>query len=509
MTGDQQQSGWTLVGTSPATPPPPSSSSASEPQADHGWLSNASNFALGVLSQFNPVEIGKGIYGMITHPIDTAIGLGTAQVEQFKKGKAEYDQGHYPEAIGHALAGALPIVGPAAADIGEALGTGQDTAKNLGKAVGLTALVSPSAITKPIGVVANKVGGGVLRATGAAEPMAAAAERGAQARVTDVIGPKGSSATVKRMGNTAASHAQDILDEPGMSAISRRGLHEQVKTKLADASDQIDEALEASNRGKAYPTQPLRQALLDKRRQFVAEAIPGSQVTPNHVGSGLIKRPEAVPLGEDVVTKPDRVAVIDEALAKLDKLGPMARYDALKKLRQEYDSIAAASDKYNPAVTPDYGKVKPVAEGAADVAGAFREFLATQEPGTAKANATYHVWKSLDTVLNAAEEADRVRPKVGRQIVARGTGAVVGESAFGLKGAIAGYFGGPVLDNLLSSGVTTKILTAKSLDRLAKALRGDDVGAIDIELKKLRATILMANAQRQSQRNGSKSPERP
>jgi hypothetical protein len=196
----------------------------------------------------------------------------------------------------------------------------------------------------------------------------------------------------------------------------------------------------------------------------------------------------AVPLGENVVPGPhaDRVAQIDQAIAELQRLGPVARYDPLKVMRQSYDGPAKVV--YSPSMTDDFLKKKGAQLGAADVTGALREALAKMDPATAAANAEYSLWRKAHDVLEATAAVERTRPKVGRQIAARVVGTLVGSKA-GPVGAMAGAALGPVFDALLNSGATTQLRSARVMTRLATALRRGDAAAAQTAATELRALI--------------------
>src|ERR1700722_11723675 len=51
--------------------------------------------------------------------------IGAAQHEQFEKGRQDFKQGNYVSGAGHTLAGAIPVLGPLAAQTGEEIGSGQ------------------------------------------------------------------------------------------------------------------------------------------------------------------------------------------------------------------------------------------------------------------------------------------------------------------------------------------------------------------------------------------------
>ena len=145
---------------------------AKAPQIDFSQLPDqqeeqggaVSRFAGGVWDSLNPVEMAKGAYEAVRHPIQTAGNIYESHVGQAQKAFENMGQGRYSEAIGHGAAALLPIVGPAAANIGEELGKGEDIAGSLGKATGLIAgVATPKAITKPIAKTTEYAAGATLR----------------------------------------------------------------------------------------------------------------------------------------------------------------------------------------------------------------------------------------------------------------------------------------------------------------------------------------------------------
>lgn len=467
------------------TPPPPSPAPAEESPS---WLGSAVKFAEGVGSQINPVEIAKGIFGAITSPIQTVKGLTEAQIDQFKKGKDLYDQGRYTEAVGHALAGALPLVGPAAANIGEDIGAG-NVAHGLGAATGLVGTVLAPGAVKP---AAEAVAG-----TGLAESAANMADRGVRSRMVDVMAPK-VGPNKMRFGTMAEQVAPAVAAEPGLGALSRTGLTEKISARLDEAESALDEAAQARNPGAAYPTGPIVKALREAKAELEAPAVQGSMPTPAMTGSspsGLIKMPQAVPLGRDVLPSPNatRAAQIDKAIAEVKALGPIARYDSLKTIRQAYDQIAKV--KYAPSMTADFLTKAGEASGAADVTSALREALAQFDPGTAAANKDYAVWRKANDVMRATAEVERTRPTVGRTIASRLGGTIAGGAIGGTMGEIVGFTVAPLLDSMASAAnVGRKIMVARTLSSISTALKSGDVAAIENALRRARAISLVTQA---------------
>jgi hypothetical protein len=208
---------------------------------------------------------------------------------------------------------------------------------------------------------------------------------------------------------------------------------------------------------------------------------------------------QAAPLGQDVVPGPNqpRVAQIDQAITELKQLGPVARYDDLRTLRQAYDGPAKAV--YNPSLTQDFMKAQGGKLGAADVTGVLRDHLAKMDPQTAAANTQYSLYRTANDVLDAAAETEKARPTVGRRMMARLGGTLAGAEVGGAPGAVAGAFLGPLLEAVTNSGLTTQLKTAAAMTRLANALRAGDEGtalSATMQLKQLaaQAATLTGNA---------------
>jgi hypothetical protein len=148
----------------------------SQPAGGTSFVDIAASGIKGVVDGLNPLPLLKSLYddasgeftkaqqaeargdvaGVLGHtiagsPIGVATKLlgriGGAQLDQFKKAKAAYDQGRLSEAVGYTAAGVAPLVGPMAATAGEEIGTGDPT--TMAHGVGLGASVfAPAAVSK-------------------------------------------------------------------------------------------------------------------------------------------------------------------------------------------------------------------------------------------------------------------------------------------------------------------------------------------------------------------------
>ena len=193
----------------------------------------------------------------------------------------------------------------------------------------------------------------------------------------------------------------------------------------------------------------------------------------------------AVKAGEDVTPAPNsaRAASLDRAIQEVKTLGPIADFEALRRIRQAWDAPAKAI--YSPAMTADYMAKMGEKLGAADVTSVLRNRLAAYDPATAAANARYSLFKAAHDVMSATEETERLRPKVGRQMIAKAAGTAVGGEMGGVPGMAAGYIIAPILDAAVSSGVTSKIATARMLANLADAIRSGQPSVVNARIMQL------------------------
>ena len=470
-----------------------------------------SRFVGGAAEYLNPVTAVKGIWnaapipealggsGVVEGPTHAAKAIWDASANEFEKAKQMAREGRYWEAVGH-LGGALPLIGPPAARVGETIGSG-DIAGGLGQAAGLLAPV----LAAPAAAGARAVVRGAGEVPEVASGMQAAADianRASTENMARAISPQVGANKV-RFGNTAARIAPALARDPDLSAFSRTGLAEKVGAKLDEAEAGLDAAADARLSARTFPTQPVIQDLLQKRARLTAEAVQGSQPAAETVtrtspildesGKPIeVTKTQAVPLGKDVTPAPNaaRVSQIDQAINELKQLGPVARYEPLRRIREAYDQVAKV--KYSPAVTLNFLEKQGQASGAADVTSALRDSLAKMDPETAKANGPYALYRSANDVLQAAEETDRVRPTVGRKIMARLVGSVAGEAAGGLPGAVAGTLLGPAIDSMANMAPTIRIGYARALARLADGLRSGDLGqatSATMTLKAMRSSL--------------------
>lgn len=433
--------------------------------------------AEGAWENLNPVALAKGAWGAVRHPINTLSDIGQAQLGQWEQAKARAGEGRFLEAAGHGAAALVPLIGPASAAAGERIAEG-DVAGGVGEGLGLLAPVGiPRAVKAGVETARTAIPAAVQQTAGMLE-------KGAARRVARVMSPE-VGANKTRFGRMAEEAAPAVLETGDVGGWSRQGLQGRIQEGLGAAEEALDAAADARLAGRAYKTGPIVKDLVEKRAARIAEAIKGSQlpggfVRPKQVpGTGTVVARGSTPIGSDVVPGPyaARVAMIDEAIAEVQKLGKMARYESLRTIRQAYDGPAKAI--YNPSMTADFLKAQGGKLGAADVTGVLREHLAKFDPATAQANAKYSLYRKASDVLEAAAEVERVRPTVGRRIMSRLVGATAGGAAAGLSGALVGAVLAPSLEAALSSGFTIRLQTARLMHRLATAIRSSNFSSVD------------------------------
>lgn len=497
-----QADGWTLV--KPAGPASAEQFTQAAPQPEG---SAAGRFVSNAAEMLNPVAAVQGVVHAVAHPVDTAKSIYDASAAQFAKASDMAKQGRYVEALGH-LGGMVPIIGPAAAAAGEQIASG-DVAGGLGKGVGLLAPLEAARAVKVAGKAVRAATPEGLRAS-IADSLAAKAA----GNVADVMTPK-VGANKTRFAGMAERSAPELPAEMS-NTWTRQGFHGNVQGGLAQAEQALDAATDARLSARTFDTEPILNALYEKRKALTAQAVDASKSAPKVTertsaildASGkpiTVASQSAEPLGADVVPKPNqpRVAQIDQAIAEIKQLGPSARYEDLRRIRAAYDG--PAKTVYNPSVTQDFLAKNGEKMGAADVTGTLREHLAKFDPQTAKANAQYSLMRTANDALDAVAEVEKTRPTVGRRIIARMAGTILGEQAGGVGGAMAGYALGPSVDAIASSGWTTQLKTAQLMSKLATAIRRGSEG----EVASLTYQIKRLSAQAATLTNGLTSPSEP
>lgn len=384
--------------------------------------------------------------------------------------KTAYQAGKPLEALGEA-ASAVPMIGPYVRGGVDRMRAG-DVAGGLGE---LSWLAAP--LLKKGGKVALE---GAKKLPGAASvfnPMAELADKISTNKIADVMAPDVGANKV-RFGKMAADVAPAIARDPALGALTRDGLFNGVKKRFAQAQAGLDAAADARNAGKPIPTKPIIADLIKRRQKLVAEAAQGNNIGYQRITvkgkpvSTWIKNQG--PMGADVVPAEFRPGYdqLTRMITEVQQLGPVAHYEALRRLRQAWDQ--GAKEIYTPSVSQDFMKARGRGLASADGAAAVREHLAKVDPATAAANADYAIYKAAHDVLSATEEIERVRPTKGRDIASAVGGAASGAAVHGVEGAAIGGLVGPLVERAIAAAPTMKIVIARRLASVADALRVGD-----------------------------------
>ena len=440
------------------------------PQGPEG--SAVGRFASGAAEYLNPVNIVSSAYQAVRHPIDTAGQIIQSQVGEAQKARQLFGEGRYTEAAGHAGAALLPVVGPAAARAGEAIASG-DIAGGLGQATGLIGTsVLPSAV---------EGAGRVIKATipaGMAERAAQAAETASSRRLAQVMTPAGSSKEIKTLGKQAEGIAQGVRRKT--TAITPEGLHAQIADQLESVGQNFQDFYKNTPAANQLgPTAPVLSNLESKRMALARKGTGGTVFAAENA---------------------DRLKAIDTAIREVRSLGPYALSKDLADLMGDWKEPAKGA--YTPTVNPNYQAIQGKAKGYADARSAVSEALLKRHPELERLNPDYHILKTANDVMTALEDTERVRPTVGRTIMARGLGAATGAAAHGATGGIVGAIVAPLVERGISTTLSpaVKIVMARQLGALADAIRsGASPATIQTFAYRLRPLILNAQAQQGGQ----------
>jgi hypothetical protein len=157
-------------------------------------------------------------------------------------------------------------------------------------------------------------------------------------------------------------------------------------------------------------------------------------------------------------------------------------------LRIAWDDGAQAV--FTPITADNFQAVRQAGHGWADARTALNEEIVRTHPRLAPLNADAHLWTTVRDVLQATEEVERVRPRVGRSIMARGLGAATGAAAGGPLAAGFGAVIAPTIESALAGATpTVKLTMARNLTRLADALRAGQPGAIRRAIAQVSAVL--------------------
>lgn len=409
-----------------------------------------------VIAGKNP-ETGK--YGGPVQGIENlAVNVGNAAKDQAgkaidaAKGQGEF-QGMTPmerasSALGHGVAAAIPILGPAAAGAGEDIGAGR-TGQGLGEAAGLVgAVVAPELISK-----------GAPGAARAISPTAEDALRGsAEKQYAQALAP-----TTKPNKALTAKVVPELLDR-GVTAMSLKGLQAQAAHHISAVGSAIGDAWDNLPAGTSTELEPVYDRL--------QSAIDDTHSVADSAGNMIPKGPEAERAIGNISKLQQTLVDVSEADPATGKL--VVPVDKIRALRQYFDDIAARAGRYSGKDLAD----QSAAEAHGIAADSIRSELAKDHPEIAALNKEYSFWKNVHQITSdtISRQQGQSRP-LGVQL-ARAGGFVK-----------AGPLGAEAMGALTESVRSTAWRTASAVikDRLADAIASGSQSAVDFYVKKIAA----------------------
>lgn len=340
--------------------------------------------------------------------------------------------GALSETLGHGAATILPMIGPAAANAGEQIGSG-DIAGGLGSATGLLA---PNAL----------VG---MRGTAPAKAVAGKLHQSAATGMEKAINPTRVDTKVK---------TQRIVPEMlrrRVKAGNLQKLEDVAETRSAQAGAKVDEAL-APHNADTVDTMAVVDELEKSKAEFMGKAEDGRAV----------------------VNDPTNVKAIQKLQDTLMEYGDRISVESMRKLRQNWDKVV---DKGKGFVTD---KVATKAWAAREGRTALRDELAKAVPDLDKVNAEYAFWQTLEDVTHASNQRKTGQKGNLVSTIAGGAGAVAMEAAMPGSGLVKGGLQAAIGAKLFSS--VSKFLnspgyqmwSAVQKERLADALMAKDTAKI-------------------------------
>lgn len=419
----------------PVEEPPPAQPSAVE--------RFGSNLAQNLLPSTTPSDYIEGPAYATQHPMD-AVGLilrALWDAHAAQAGKTLESakgiisdptmagkMGALSETLGHGAATILPMVGPAAANAGEQLGSG-DIAGGLGAATGL---LIPSAVSG-------------VRGTAPAKWAAGKLHESAIGQVQKAINPTRVSTKVQ-----TARIAPEML-ERRVKAGSLQKLEQLAEGESAKAGVKVDEALQPHMR-ETTDTMALVDELEKSKADYVGTAEDGRRI----------------------INDKDRVGAIQKLQDTLMEYGDKISVESRVKLRRNWDRIVNDAKGF---VTEDVNNKGWAAREGRSV---LRENLKADVPDLAAMNADYSFWQTLEDVAHASNER-----KVGQKgnlvsAVAGGAGAIAAEVAMPgagmVKGGLQAALGAQLFSSLrkLIDSPGYQMWSAVQKEKLADALIAKD-----------------------------------
>jgi len=416
-----------------AHPPQPISDQSQGPQG-----SGVGRFFSNLGEQINPVTIAKGLANTALHPIDTGVGILKAANEQRLKAHEELDKGHYGQMAARSVAAAIPILGPAAAEAGEQIGSG-DIAGGLGKATG---------------IVGPMVAAGAMRKAPAKNAIKAdALEREAVQQVAQkVLAPK------DRKYQPLAQTASKELLKRGVQG-DRVAIQQWADDLISDAGSRIDDVIDTYPESQTLKTKPVVDELSKAIDALEFTGTKGKQVNPQFK---------------------DLHGSLAEMRAFVAERGDDMTFADMRRLRAQLDTASRESGAFAKAKGD---RSLSAAEGATfDTANALRRQIAAERPELAGPNADMHLGIAVRDILDPVKGRPAQPPSAttGATGGLHTTAAILGSNITNIPvlKPIATYVAMEVIPKMREAQVSpaNQLRLAQDKFKLAQALKAGQAG---------------------------------
>lgn len=385
---------------------------------------------------------GQGLVGKVIG------GVVRAGADQASQARDAIQKGDYVEGAGHALAAALPVAGPLAANFashaGDAIGSylGGNPNPHATKEAVTDALAAATVIGS------GKAGALVDRVAPALRPSAAEALRtNAETQYARVLNP-----TTNANKARTAEIVPQLIDR-GVTAPTLKGLQGQAQAQIARVGEAIGNEWENLPAGTSTPLAPIYNRL--------QQEIEGTHSIAANDGKLIPKGPVAAKAIKNIESLQQ---VLTDVAGKDPQTGELVLpVEKVRDLRQYFDGVQKAAGAFD-GKSLDQQSVAAAHQIAAD---SIRGELGKQFPDIDALNKEYSFWKDVHQVTS-----DTLGRRQGQ-----GTplGAQIAQGAGLVKG---GVLGGEAMKALTSAvrspawGTVSAVLKDKLADALAKGDRG-------------------------------------
>lgn len=353
-------------------------------------------------------KLGGPVQG-IENLVTGAIQAGKEQFHkagQAVRGEGEF-QGMTPlergvSALGHGLAGVIPVIGPAAATAGDDIGGGKP-GQGIGEAAGLIGSIAvPEMASHAVGAIPAASAEAGLRAS-------------SEAQYARVLAP-----TTKANKALTADVVPGLIDR-GVTALTLKGLQKQAAAHISSIGAAIGDAWDNLPPDTVTKLEPIYDKL--------QSAIDDVHSVPDANGKMIPKGPEA----ERAI---GNLTKLQQTLVDIAAPDPVTGdltipANKIRGVKQYFDDIAARAGRYSGTDLAD----QSMAEAHGLAADGIRKELASDHPDIAALNKEFSFWKNASQVVGdtIARKQGQSKP-LGEQLARAGgfvKGGPLGAEAMG------------------------------------------------------------------------------